>query len=79
MTMVDEKAAVLERAATRVPLHPRDDVHQHAPFEPLAVARIAVAALGAAAVWFRVYEPIPQVSVIGLLALAFSVWPVVFW
>ncbi len=76
MTMVDEKAAVLERAATRVPLHPRDDVHQHAPFEPLAVARIAVAALGAAAVWFRVYEPIPQVSVIGLLALAFSVWPV---
>jgi heavy metal translocating P-type ATPase len=76
MTMVDEKAAVLERAATAAPLHARDDVHQHAPFEALAVLRIAVAALGAAAVWFRVYEPVAQVSVIGLLALAFSVWPV---
>ncbi|PTM43385.1 cation-translocating P-type ATPase [Bosea sp. 124] len=54
----------------------RDDVHQHAPFEPWAVLRIAVAALGAALVWFRVYEPVPRISVVGLLALGFAVWPV---
>lgn len=54
----------------------QSNVHEHAPFEPLAITRIAVAALGAAAVWFGVYEPVPQVSVIGLGALAFSVWPV---
>ncbi len=76
MTMVDEKSAVLERKATGARLHARDDVHQHAPFEALAVVRIAVAALGAAAVWLQLYEPVAQVSVIGLLALGFSVWPV---
>jgi heavy metal translocating P-type ATPase len=54
----------------------RTHVEAHAPFEPLALARIAVAILGAAAVWFRVYEPIDQASLIGLAALAFAGWPV---
>jgi heavy metal translocating P-type ATPase len=53
-----------------------DSVHGHAPFERMALARIIVAVLAAAAVWFRVYEPIPSVSVIGLAALAFVGWPI---
>lgn len=51
-------------------------IHAHAPFEVWALARMAVAILGAAAVWFRLYEPVAQVSVIGLSALAFSAWPI---
>lgn len=57
------------------PIH-RDAAPGRRPFEPIALVRIAVAALAAAAVWFAVWEPLPQVSVIGLTALAFSGWPV---
>lgn len=46
------------------------------PFETLAVIRIAVAILAAAAVWFRVYEPVASISIIGLAALIFVAWPI---
>ncbi|MCX7324541.1 MAG: cation-translocating P-type ATPase [Hyphomicrobiales bacterium] len=49
---------------------------QKRPFETLAVIRIVVAILAAAAVWFRVYEPVPSISVIGLAALIFVAWPI---
>lgn len=52
------------------------DVHDHAPFEPLAIARIIVAVIGAAAVWFRLWEPVSQVSIIGLVTLIFVGWPI---
>ena len=55
---------------------PADSVHANAPFEPWAIARIAAAVLGAAAVWFRIYEPFPAVSVVGLVCLAFAGWPI---
>ncbi len=51
-------------------------VHDQVPFERMAMVRILVAFLGAAAVWFRVYEPFAAVSVVGLAALAFSGWPI---
>ncbi len=53
-----------------------DDIHEHDAFEPMAIARIVVAVLGAAAVWFRLWEPLPQFSVIGAAVLLFSGWPV---
>ncbi|MCZ8269666.1 MAG: cation-translocating P-type ATPase [Beijerinckiaceae bacterium] len=53
-----------------------DSVHQHAAFERLAILRIGIAVLAAAAVWFRLWEPFPAVSVIGALALAFAGWPI---
>lgn len=56
--------------------HPAETVHDHAPFEPMAVARIAVTILGAAAVWFRLWEPVPAFSVLGIAALAFAGWPI---
>jgi heavy metal translocating P-type ATPase len=51
-------------------------VHAEAPFETMAVIRIVVAVLGAAAVWFRLWEPFPVFSVIGAASLAFVGWPI---
>lgn len=62
--------------------HAHDDDHEahghhdHAPFEPWAIARIAVGILGAAAVWFNLYEPFPKISVIGIATLLFIGWPI---
>ena len=61
--------------------HPDDDHeahghHDHAPFEPWAIARIVAGVLGAAAVWFNLYEPFPKVSVIGVATLLFIGWPI---
>jgi heavy metal translocating P-type ATPase len=52
------------------------DVHGQAPFEAMSIARIVVATLGAAATWFKIWEPFPQISVIGAAALLFAGWPV---
>ena len=38
--------------------------------------RIAVVALAAAAVWFRAWEPLQSVSLIGVLGLAIGGWPI---
>jgi heavy metal translocating P-type ATPase len=55
--------------------HGQDHDHEH-EFSGIEAARIAVVALAAAAVWFRVWEPLPCVSVIGLLGLAIGGWPI---
>jgi heavy metal translocating P-type ATPase len=53
-----------------------EGVHAHAPFETMSVLRMLVAVIGAAAVWFRLWEPFPAFSVIGAGALAFVGWPI---
>jgi Cd2+/Zn2+-exporting ATPase/Cu+-exporting ATPase len=50
-------------------------MHDHAFRWPDAV-RIAIVALAATAVWFRLWEPHPAVSVIGILGLAIGGWPI---
>jgi Cd2+/Zn2+-exporting ATPase/Cu+-exporting ATPase len=40
------------------------------------VVRIVLVALTAAAVWFRLWEPIPAVSLIGVVGLLIGCWPV---
>src|SRR6266849_8178964 len=40
------------------------------------LARIAFVAAAAAAVWFRVWEPFPRVSVIGLVGTLPGGWPI---
>jgi Cd2+/Zn2+-exporting ATPase/Cu+-exporting ATPase len=52
-----------------------DDSHVH-PFAWPAAARILLAALAAAAVWFRVWEPFPEVSAIGVAGLLIGGWPI---
>lgn len=44
--------------------------------EWLELARIGFVALAAVAVWFRVWEPFPQVSVIGILAALIGGYPI---
>jgi heavy metal translocating P-type ATPase len=54
---------------------PRDHDHVHAFGWPEMV-RIAAVALAATAVWLRLWEPLPGVSPIGVLGLAFGGWPI---
>ena len=49
--------------------------HAHA-FEWLEAARIAFVAIAAAAIWFQVWEPIPSVSLIGIVGLLVGGWPI---
>jgi heavy metal translocating P-type ATPase len=62
-------------APSSLPEEP-NSVHDHTAFESMAIARIAVALAGAAMVWFKVYEPWPQLSLIGVIALVFAGWPI---
>lgn len=61
------------------PQHDHDDHghegHDHA-FEWPEVVRIAVVAVAAFAVWFRLWEPVPAVSVIGVAGLLLGGWPI---
>jgi heavy metal translocating P-type ATPase len=61
-----------------LPAHDQDDhdhEHEH-EFSWAEGARIALVALAAAAVGFRVWEPLPSVSVIGIFGLAIGGWPI---
>jgi Cd2+/Zn2+-exporting ATPase/Cu+-exporting ATPase len=42
----------------------------------LEAARIVVVAMAAAAVWFHVWEPLPRVSLIGILGVLIGGWPI---
>jgi heavy metal translocating P-type ATPase len=58
------------------PQAPADDDVDHGRVEPLELIRILGTALVAAAVWFRVWEPFPRVSVLGLLGTLIGGWPI---
>ncbi len=49
--------------------------HEHG-FEWTEIARIAFVAFAAAAVWFRLWEPFPQFSVIGIAAALIGGYPI---
>lgn len=60
--------------------HEHDDDHGHDHehlFEWQEAARIAVVAIAAAGVWFRIWEPFPAVSIIGVIGLLIGGWPIV--
>jgi Cu+-exporting ATPase len=55
----------------------QDEEQDHAHgFAWLEAARIAFVAIAAAAIWFRVWEPIPSVSLIGIIGLLVGGWPI---
>src|SRR3989454_7626175 len=57
-----------------------DDAHDHAHAPAFAwpeALRLGLVALAAAAVWGRVWEPFPAISVLGVLGLAIGGWPIV--
>jgi len=55
--------------------HDEHGDHEHA-FEWPEMLRIAVVAVAAAAVWWRLWEPFPAISLIGLMGLAVGGWPI---
>ena len=55
-------------------IHDHDSVHEHAPFETIAIARIVVAALAIAILWFE--PPMPWSMLVGVSALMFAGWPI---
>lgn len=59
--------------------HGHDDEHHHDhehAFEWPEMLRIAVVALAAVAVWIRLWEPFPAVSLTGVVGLAVGGWPI---
>jgi heavy metal translocating P-type ATPase len=57
------------------PVNPHETPHEH-DSEWIELVRIAFVALAAAAVWFRVWEPFPHISVIGILATLIGGYPI---
>ncbi len=53
-----------------------EDSEREHGFEWIELARIAFVALAAAAVWFRLWEPFPHVSVIGIAAALIGGYPI---
>ncbi|TAJ63410.1 MAG: cadmium-translocating P-type ATPase [Brevundimonas sp.] len=54
-----------------------DDGHDHEhPFEWLEAIRIGFVAVTAALVWFRVWEPLEAISLIGVVGLLAGGWPI---
>ena len=56
-------------------LHDHDHDHDHA-FEWSEMLRIAFVAGAAACVWWRLWEPFPAISLIGVVGLAVGGWPI---
>jgi heavy metal translocating P-type ATPase len=54
--------------------HEHDD-HEHA-FEWPEMVRIVLVGLAAAAVWFRVWEPVSTLSIVGVAGLLIGGWPI---
>src|ERR1039457_2435117 len=55
------------------------DEHEHDPhyaFEWPEALRIALVALAAAAVWFRIWEPFLHISVVGVIGVLVGGWPI---
>ena len=52
-----------------------DESHEHG-FEWTEMVRIAIVAIASAAVWFRIWEPVQSVSVIGVVGLVVGGWPI---
>jgi heavy metal translocating P-type ATPase len=59
------------------PEHHTDDHEQGHAIGWVDALRIAVVALAAGVVWFRIWEPLQSVSVIGVLGLLIGGWPIV--
>jgi len=54
--------------------HEQDD-HEHA-FEWTEMVRIVLVGLAAAAVWFRLWEPVSALSIVGVAGLLIGGWPI---
>jgi heavy metal translocating P-type ATPase len=67
--------STLHEGTERQVYHEQAHDHEHR-FEWPQALRIALVAVAAAAEWFRVWEPFPAVSVIGIFGLLVGGWPI---
>lgn len=57
--------------------HGDDDHHEHEhAFKWAEMVRIVLVALAAAAVWFRLWEPVSAISLVGVAGLLIGGWPI---
>src|SRR5947209_2216688 len=49
--------------------------HEH-HIDGATIARMAIAAVAIIAVWLRLWEPLPHISVIGLIGTLVAGWPI---
>src|SRR6266851_5161610 len=78
-TPAEQAQARTTAPAVEERVHHHDHDHNHDDedgFEWLEAVRIAFVALAAAAVWFRVWEPLAAFSVIGVLGVLVGGWPI---
>ncbi len=72
--------AVIPAIAESVAMKPGDDAHDHEAhdhgFELQDIIRIALVAVAAALVWFRVWEPFAHVSLIGIVGTLIGIYPI---
>jgi P-type Cu+ transporter len=68
--------AALNAQRTRDSMQDYTDSEQEHPFKWTELIRIAFVALAAAAVWFRVWEPFPRLSVLGIAATLIGGYPI---
>ena len=55
--------------------HDQEHDHDHS-FEWPEALRVGLVAIAAAVVWFRVWEPFPAISIIGIVGLLIGGWPI---
>src|SRR5260370_42342816 len=67
--------AVIPAIAESVAMKPGDEAHDHG-FELQDVIRIALVAVAAALVWFRVWQPFAHVSIIGIVGTLIGIYPI---
>src|ERR1700752_5124752 len=67
-------SAAPRRERAGEPSKSHEDTHGH--IEPFDVIRVGVTAAIAGLVWFRVWEPVPRISLIGLAGILFGGYPI---
>jgi Cd2+/Zn2+-exporting ATPase/Cu+-exporting ATPase len=68
--------SLANQAQERTTLPAAEDHDHEQGLEWLELAHIVIVAISAAAVWFRAWEPIRSVSVIGIIGLLAGGWPI---
>jgi Cd2+/Zn2+-exporting ATPase/Cu+-exporting ATPase len=71
-----ETAALADQAQGGTSVPAAEDREREHAVSLVEAARIVVVALAAAAVWFHVREPLPRVSLIGVVGVLIGGWPI---
>ena len=72
---IERAASLDQKQSGALPLSVEEHESGHV-LGGIEAARIILVALAATAVWFRVWEPFPRVSLIGVLGVLIGGWPI---